>query len=206
MSRSILQGVVNAVVRRAQSQGYVVAREIRAELAHAALPDTLWKDMVMLAGPALSCRSGRYYYVTAGPDRMRLRVKHDHRNHIEIHKAVCDLLGQKRRSAVMGHQDRRAHKRVDFVRPVQAQAEDGAKHRLLTRNISLSGIRLVGNCALQGQKVHIWFPGANGKKSGCGFLVHILWSSPVDDHLYENGGVFLERLDAQPRLLKIMGR
>ena len=206
MSRSILQGVVNAVVRLAQGQGFVVPREARAELTRASLPDSLWKDIVLLAGPSLTCRNGRYYYVPAGAGRMRVRAKHDRRTHIEIQKAVCDLLGTKRRSSAHGIEDRRIHKRIDFIRPVHAQTADGARHRLFTRNISLSGIRLLGNCALQGQKIHISFAAANGKKPGCGFLVHILWSSLIDDHLYENGGVFLERADQQPRLLKIVGR
>lgn len=193
MGPSLLQSVVQAVIRRARRQGSVLPREVREELARANLPDRLWKDMVQLAGPALAYRGGRYHYVPAGAPRMRARLRREQRNHLEIHKAVCGLLGQKRRSALTGRDERRAHQRIDFVRPVRLQTADGRTLHLLSRNISLSGIRLVGATPLQGKTVSLWF-GGEGDRPSWGFSVRMLWSSPVGDRLIESGGIFLEKL------------
>jgi hypothetical protein len=56
-----LKGVAELVVRRAQRQGYVVPREVRAELAAANLPESLWNNVVALGRGSLSYHRGRYY-------------------------------------------------------------------------------------------------------------------------------------------------
>src|SRR5262245_21070568 len=91
-----LSMVADAVRRRAQSQGSVTPREIRAELARAGLAESRWKEVVSQAGAALTCRRGRYYYVPAGPSRMRTRVRHDHRQHQHLAAAVRFLIRQQR--------------------------------------------------------------------------------------------------------------
>lgn len=202
-----LSTVADAVRRQAQSQGFVVAREIRAELARAGLAESLWKEVVAHAGATLSCRRGRYYYVPAGPSRMRARVRRDYRQHQHLAAAVRFLIRQQRALEAV-HVERRQHPRINFVCPVQVQTEDRRVLNLLSREISISGIRLIGTCGLQGQKVHIWIPRPDNSAERCCFLVHLLWSAAVGDGLYESGGIFVELVEAEPKPnpLKIAGR
>ena len=55
---------------------------------------------------------------------------------------------------------------------------------VLTRDLSASGIRLIGTRRLLGQKVTV-------RLGGFDFQVRILWTCPVGDDLVENGGTFL---------------
>src|SRR5262245_6393709 len=66
-----LQDVANAVIRRAQRQGYVVPRDIRAELSLAGLPETQWKEVVHLVQGSLNYRQGRYYHLQALSPRLQ---------------------------------------------------------------------------------------------------------------------------------------
>src|SRR5262245_4251661 len=66
-----LQDVANAVVLRAQSQGFVRPKEIREELERAGESKTLWKDVVKLARASLSFQRGRYYYASPVSERLR---------------------------------------------------------------------------------------------------------------------------------------
>jgi hypothetical protein len=195
MSRSSLQRVANAVRRRARADGYVVPRQVREELTAAGLADSQWKQVLALIGPSLSYRHGRYYYVPAGPTRMKVRVHRDQRHQQQIDRAVRRLIRQQRAAeAVMV--ERRNAKRISFVQPAEVQTADQRIQHHLTREISVTGIRLIGGCALRGQKVRVWVPRPSGEESQerYGFVVHILWSAAVGDGLFENGGVFLEML------------
>ena len=49
MNAPELQGVADAVLARAESQGFVVPREIRDALTGAGLPDEQWKEVVAIA-------------------------------------------------------------------------------------------------------------------------------------------------------------
>jgi hypothetical protein len=60
---------------------------------------------------------------------------------------------------------------------------------LLSRDLSTTGIRLVGTKRLLGQKVRVLIP--NGEGAPLDFLVRILWTCPVGDDLVENGGTFI---------------
>jgi len=202
MSRTELQPVVAAVQRRAQRQGFVVPREVREELAEAGLDDALWKDILALAGTALSCRHGRYYYVPAGAPRMRMRVRHDQQHLRQLQRAVRWLIRQQRAADAV-HVERRSHPRMHFVCPVQVQTEDHQVLNLVSREISISGIRLLGSSGLQGRKVHVWVPRPDNTTERCCFLVQMLWSAAVGDGLFESGGVFLELVEAEPNPLKI---
>jgi hypothetical protein len=87
---------------------------------------------------------------------------------------------------------------VEFCRPALVEANDGRLLHLFSREISLSGIRLLSGTSLHGLKVRIWVPFAEaGEPTRC-FRVHILWSVAVGDNLFENGGIFLEALDDRP--------
>lgn len=204
-SAASLVQVEEAVRRCAQSQGFVVRREIRDELARAGLAETLWKDVVTRMGAALDCRRGRYYYVPPGPSRMRVRVRRDHRQQQRMAAAVRFLMRQKRALDAV-HVERRLQPRVDFVCPVQLQTEDRRVVNLLSHDISLSGVRLIGTRGFQGQKVHIWIPRPDNNAERCCFLVHILWSAPVADGLVESGGIFLDLVEAEPDQLRVAER
>ena len=60
MISTSLRGAAELVTRRARRQGYIVPQEVREELAHAGVPEDLWKDVVALARPSLSYRRGKY--------------------------------------------------------------------------------------------------------------------------------------------------
>src|SRR5262245_177945 len=119
MSTTDLQGVARHVIRRAQRQGLVVAREVREELAQAGQPEALWKDVLALARPYLSYRRGRYYY--APPVSPRVQAEQSHQR--DVAHAVRELVGQHRSAARV---ERREHGRVDYVQPVKVIAEDGS--------------------------------------------------------------------------------
>jgi len=204
MSRTRLQRVAEAVRCRAQRDGYVVPRNVREELTLAGLADGQWKDVLALVGPSLACRHGRYYYVPAGPSRMRLRVRQGQKHHQQIDRLVRKLIReQEALESVMV--ERRSQERHNFVLPVEVQTEDHRRLNFLTREISASGMRLVGNCSLQGQKVCVWVPQPKDRQRKHGFLLHVLWSAPVGDSLFENGGAFLELVATEPSPLKIAG-
>jgi len=198
MSRTSLQQVAETVRRRAQRQGYVVPRQVRQELTDAGLADDQWKRVLALVGPSLSYRHGRYCYVPVGPSRMRLRARLSQRQQQQIERTVRLLIRQQRaEEAVLI--ERRSAKRIHFVAPVEVRTADQQTLRVLSREISLTGIRLIGTCALKGQKVQVWVPRPDRSADTFGFLVHILWSANVGDGLFENGGIFLGMVaDDQP--------
>jgi hypothetical protein len=187
MAARSLQEISDTVVRRAQRVGYVLPRDIRSELKLAGLPDSQWKDVVSLARESLNLRQGRYYHVSAlsprlEQERMRQRL---------IQRAVRRLVRAHR--AAGSPNERRQQDRIDFVQPVSVHLEDGRQFVLLSRDLSLTGIRLVGTRRLLGQKVRVHIP--QGENSTpVAFLVRILWTCAIGDDLFENGGTFLEIL------------
>ena len=114
-----LQGVADAVVRRAQRQGFVVPREVREELTQAALPESLWKDVVALARASLRYRHGRYYYSAPVSDRVRAEQSQQR----GIQKAVRQIIRQHRAAA--SAVERRGQERIDFVQPVRTMSAIG---------------------------------------------------------------------------------
>jgi hypothetical protein len=184
MTAANLQGVADQVVRRAQQQGYIVPREVREELARAQLSETLWKDVLALARASLSYRRGRYYYTAPVSDRVRAEQSQQR----DIRSAVQQLL-QAQQATAGRPEERREQGRVDFVQPVKVITEDNHECTLLSRDLSATGIRLVGARRLLGQKVRVLIPTGSG--APLEFLVRILWTCPVGDDLVENGGAFL---------------
>lgn len=185
---------MRAVLRSAQRQEFIVPRQVRDELRRAELPEHCWKEVIQQAGSALTCRHSRYYFVPSGPTRMRARARHDQRQLEAIQQAVRSLIRKERRKD-RSHDERRVHKRIDFARPILIQTEDGRLLHGMSREISLSGIRLVGTARLLGQKLRVWIPYPEVKGQTYGFVVRILWSAEIASQLYENGGVLLERLE-----------
>ena len=196
MSQSDLQAIVNAVIQRAQRQGFVLPEEVRDELVRAGQPDSLWKDVLALARPALSYRDGRYEFVST----VSARAQEEQHQQQRIRAAVQELIGRHRAA---GPVERREEDRVDFIQPVRVRTEDGREFTLLSRDVSPAGIRLIGTRRLLGQKVRVLIAGPEGGPNGtpapaagrplC-FLVRILWTCALGDDLFENGGMFLDAL------------
>jgi hypothetical protein len=180
-----LQGVAELVIRRAQRQGFVLPREVREILSATGLSESLWKDVVAVARPSLSYRRGRYYYQPPVSDRVARQQSQQH----GIQKAIRRIIRQYRRAH--DQVERRGQDRVDFVQPVQVMAEDGQEYTLLTRDLSATGIRLVGTRRLLGQKVRVRMASPTGGET-LDFMVRILWTCAVGEDLVENGGAFLE--------------
>jgi PilZ domain-containing protein len=182
-----LQGVAQAVVSRARSEGFVVPRTIRQELAQAGMPDGQWKDVLALVRPQLGYRRGRYYFVPP----MAARMRQAKRNQQAVHRAVRQLLGAYKK-AVAQYGERREQFRFPFCRPVTVYADDGRELHLFSRDISASGIRLIGTYNLLGQRVRCHIAADDGDSPSWCFLVQILWASEAGDSLFENGGIFVE--------------
>ena len=71
------------------------------------------------------------------------------------------------------------------------QTDDQREMSLLSRDLSTTGIRLIGTRSLLGQKVRVLLPRSDSPEPWS-FLVRILWTCTVGDNLFENGGSFLE--------------
>jgi hypothetical protein len=186
MTEIDLQRIADIVVERARQQGFVVPGDVSEELTRAGLSDTLWKDVLALARASLSYRQNRYYYVPAVSDRVRQEQKQQE----GLHEVVRQLIHHYRTSP-RGPVERREQDRIDFVQPIQVRTEDGTEFTLLSRDLSPTGIRLLGTRRLLGHKVRVRLPGNNGNGPRS-FLVRILWTCAVGDDLFENGGEFLE--------------
>jgi hypothetical protein len=198
MTQTNLQPVADAVLRRAQRQGYVIPREVRAELAQAGLPETSWKDVLALTGGALHYRQGRYYYLDAVSPRVQQQQSRQ--------QAIAATINQVIRAhkARAAEQERRQQGRVDFVQPVTVETEDGRCLNLLSRDMSLTGMRLLATHGLLGQKLRLTLPGAD-KAEPLVLVLRVLWTCAVGDGLFENGGTFLDVLPEGPTELRAVG-
>src|SRR3989442_1698803 len=179
-----LNEVASAVVRRAQRQGFVVPRDIKAELSLAGFAEDQWQGGGSPARGSLNYRQGRYYHLSA----FRSRLQQDQSQKQQIARTVRKLIRQYR--AASSSAERRQEERIDYVQVVKVQTEDGKVFTLMSRDLSPTGIRLVGTCRLLGQKVRIFLPDSEGAPQV--FLVRILWTCALGDDLFENGGTFLE--------------
>jgi hypothetical protein len=182
MTTTNLIGVAEQVVARAQSQGSIEACDVREELVRAGQPESFWKDVLALARPSLSYRDGRYYY--SAPVSERVRAEQSQQR--DIQSAVIQII--ENHQAVVAQVERREKGRIDFIQPVKVITEDNRTLTLLSRDLSTTGIRLLGTCRLLGQKVRVQ---VSLPTSTLDFQVRILWTCPVTDDLVENGGTFL---------------
>src|SRR5262249_46155928 len=128
---------------------------------------------------------GRYYF--ASPVSERLRQEQDHQ--ASLAQTARRIMGQIKEAA--GRSERRSENRIDFVHPVQVRTEDGRAFTLLSRDISTSGMRLLGPRSLLGQKVKVCPTGGSDDESWS-FVLRVLWTCAVSDDLFENGGTFVE--------------
>jgi hypothetical protein len=184
MIQAEMRGVIDAVVKRARRQGFVVPRDVREELTQAGLSSVDWKSVLNGARESLHYRQGRYYFIQAISPRLQQQQS---QQQVVFH-TVRELI--RRQEAARGLSDRRHQDRIDFIHPAILETEDHRRYRVLTRDMSPTGIRLLGNRSLLGQKIRVRLEGLAGARS-CTFLVRILWSCAVGDDLFENGGTFL---------------
>ena len=188
MDSSELQPVAEAVLRLAKRQGHVSARDVRSELRIVGLPEAKWKDTIALVGASLVHRQGRYYH----KDTFNPRVQKEHAQQQAIQKVIRKLIKQHKNRA---KEDERRHQaRVDFIQPVKIRTEDGKEYALMSRDLSATGVRLLGSKRLLGQKVQLELPSGNDEPP-CRLAVRILWTCAVGDDLFENGGSFTALLD-----------
>lgn len=184
-----LRGVAELVIREAQRQGYIVPRQVRNVLNGAGVSETLWRDVVAVARPSLAYRNGRYYYRVAVSDR----VRKEQEQQVGIQKAIQEIIRYYRNEV---RPERREEERLDFVKTVKVRAEDGSECTMVTRDISATGIRLIGTRRFLGQKINVSIPVREGGASRT-FVVRVLWTCIVGDDLVENGGTFLEVADPE---------
>jgi PilZ domain-containing protein len=185
MNANDLSNVAAAVVSRAREHGFVLPREVREQLTAAGLSEGLWKDVIESARPPLHLRGGRYYYAASVSDRARQQQDQQQ----AVRRAVRKLIRAHRASAAAI--ERRGQDRIDFIQPVTVRTEDGHEFTLLSRDLSPTGIRLIGTRRLLGQKVRVLVPRPGGE-AAWSFLVRILWTCAVGEDLFENGGAFME--------------
>jgi hypothetical protein len=185
-----LQGVAELVIRQAQRQGFILPRQVREVLSEAGVSTSLWKDVLAVARPSLAYRKGRYYYTAPVSDR----VRHEQLQQRAIHSAVRQIIRQHRDSA--RRVERREDDRIEFVQPVKVRTEDDREYTLMSRDLSSTGIRLVGTRRFLGQKIRVFIPAPDG--SNWEFVVRVLWTCAVGEDLVENGGSFVDvKLEAK---------
>lgn len=182
-----LQPVADAVVRLAKQHGHVSAADVRAELRIAGLAEKDWKDVINLAKESLVHRQGRYYHKNA----FSPRLQKEHAQQHAVEKAIRRLIKQHKQKSKSD--ERRGQVRIDFIQPVKIRTEDGREFALMSRDLSATGVRLLGTQRLLGQKVQLELPSGDSEPA-CKLLVRILWTCAVGDELFENGGSFMELL------------
>jgi hypothetical protein len=187
MTPENLQPVADSVLRLAKRQGFVQSRDVRSDLRIAGLPEEQWKDVLALIQTSLVHRQGRYYH----KESFTPRLQKEHAQQQAIQKVIRNLIKQHRRHGA--GDERRGQARVDFIQPVKIRTEDGNEYTLMSRDLSATGVRLLGTKRLLGQKVQLDLPGPDGD-APCRLLVRILWTCSVGDDLFENGGSFVELL------------
>jgi len=185
MPRGGLDDVARAVVRRARQKGFVLARDIRAELAEAGLPEADWKQIITLARGMLDYRHRKYYY----KESVSAPVIAEQKQQRAIRRAIRQLIrSYARREA---EAERRQQDRYRVVLPIRVQMEDQRELTLLSHDLSVAGIRLIAPQGLLGQKLDIFLPKTETHKT-LRLRVRILWTCAVGDGLFENGGIYLE--------------
>jgi hypothetical protein len=179
-----IEEVAETMVRRAQKQGYVVPSDIRGELRLAGLEEDRWKEVVAHFKDQLHYRQGRYNHVAAVSPRLHQEQEQQR----AIAKAIRILL--KEHKDAVKERERRGQTRVDFIQPVKVRTEDGKVFTLLSRDLSTTGIRLLGTKRLLGQKIQVELTARDA--SLLRIQVRVLWTCALGDDLFENGGNFLE--------------
>lgn len=178
-----LMRVTEIVLQKARLQGYTVPEEVRAVLADAGLPPDLCPDVLALARSSLRYAEGRYLYQAPLSDRATLEKERVD----AVLMAIRKIIQQQQERAI----ERRSQERIDWIHPVVLLLdEEQREHHVLSRDLSVTGIRLIGTRHLLGQTVRLRWPRPDSPAPWV-FRVRIVWSCAVGDDLYENGGSFV---------------
>src|SRR6516225_1259187 len=143
-----LQGIVEAVLERAQRQGSVTPEDVQDELTRAGVPEDMWEEVLTLCRRSLRKRRGRYHYVSAARresarERQRQAVRRAVRGIIRRHRAAQQV-------------ERRGQDRSDVIQPVRVLSEDQREWHVLSRDRSTTGIRLSATRSLLGQRMRVF--------------------------------------------------
>ena len=176
-----LQGIVEAVLERAQRQGSVTPEDVQDELTRAGVPEDMWEEVLTLCRRSLRKRQERH----TGPSAARRDSARERRRQA-VRRAVRGII---RRHRAAEQVERRGHDRVDFIQPVRVLTEDQRERHLLSRDLSTTGIRLIATRSFLGQKMRVFL--GEGDEV-CSLMVRVLWTCAVGDDLYENGCMFLD--------------
>lgn len=112
-----------------------------------------------------------------------------------VNAAVKELIRHYKQSHAS--EERRRQGRIDFLQTVKVRLENNRELTVLSRDLSVDGIRLVGTASLLGQKIQVLIPRMD-EKEPLTLRARILWTCAVGDGLFENGGNFLEIVEEQP--------
>jgi hypothetical protein len=107
----------------------------------------------------------------------------------EVNTAVKELIRHYKQNHAS--EERRRQGRIDFLQTVKVRLENNRELTVLSRDLSVDGIRLVGTSSLLGQKIQVLIPRMD-EKEPLALKARILWTCAVGDGLFENGGNFLE--------------
>ena len=115
-------------------------------------------------------------------------MQKEHAQQQAIVKVIKKLIKQHKSRAKTD--ERRGQERVDFVQPVKIRTEDGKEFAILSRDLSATGVRLLGTKRLLGQKVQLELPngsppcrlsvascGRAPSATTCSRTAAVLWSS-----------------------------
>ena len=116
-------------------------------------------------------------------------MREQRRRERDIHRVVSELVRLHKQSRARA--ERRHEDRVDFIQPVQVRLENQRVLKLLSRDLSKAGIRLIATESLLGQKLFVSIPRPDDGEE-VNFRVRILWTCSIGDGIFENGGSFLE--------------
>jgi hypothetical protein len=109
-----------------------------------------------------------------------------------VNTAVKELIRHYKQSHAS--EERRRQGRVDFLQTVKVRLENDRELTVLSRDLSVDGIRLVGTASFLGQKIQVLIPRLD-EGEPLTLRARILWTCSVGDGLFENGGNFLEIVD-----------
>jgi hypothetical protein len=119
------------------------------------------------------------------------RLQEQQRRERDIHRVIAELVRLHKQN--LAQAERRQEDRIDFIQPVQVRLENQRVLKLLSRDLSKAGIRLIATESLLGQKLLVSVPRPDDGEPA-NFSVRILWTCSIGDGLFENGGSFLEFL------------
>jgi hypothetical protein len=93
--------------------------------------------------------------------------------------------------------ERRQQSRMPFVHPILIITPDGKSRRCLSRDLSLDGLRLLGNEQLVGETVRVVILPTTADTAPWSFKLQVLWSTEVGDGLVDSGGRLLGVTEAK---------